>query len=458
MCDFRDITLDDRSLVELYTFRAGIANCDLAFANIFCWRDTYSPALAIIDGFLVIRFRAEDGCTSYMQPLGEGDFTRIIPVLHDDACARGARLRIAGLTAEGAELLRSRFGGRFAFSARRASDDYIYRADDLRSLHGSRYQPKRNHINRFMQLYGDLWRYDELTPELFGECMRLEAQWSLGHSGDGVTAERRAMEQAFANFGALGLRGGCIHVGDRMAAFTLGSAIDRSTFCIHIEKADTCFEGAFAVINKLFAESLPAHYTSINREEDLGLEGLRRAKLSYHPERLWRKFTAVSLQPDESECRSLWAECFGDDEEFIDSFIVEIYSRERMLTIVEDGRMVSMLHIIPMQSRYGRTAYIYGVATAAGFRRRGHAGRLLQRAVERVDSEGYDAAILIPAGGSLCSFYSRYGFSDAGLPVVFAGDFDFGTGAADLDRAMVRMRGGAAFDGDSSTLECTFAG
>ncbi|MDE6857151.1 MAG: phosphatidylglycerol lysyltransferase domain-containing protein, partial [Alistipes sp.] len=217
--EFRDISLADRATIESYTRRAGIRNCDLAFANMFCWRGLYRSQTAVIDGFLVIRFRI-DGSerTAYMQPLGDGDFGAVIPALRDDARQLGQRLRIAGLTEEGVAVLRRCGCGDFAFCSRRAAEDYIYRTDDLRTLSGRRYQPKRNHINRFTQLYD--YRYEELAPHMLAECMRLEALWRRVHTGADkeLNAEQRAMQEAFDNFDALGLRGGCIYVGGRMVA------------------------------------------------------------------------------------------------------------------------------------------------------------------------------------------------------------------------------------------------
>lgn len=440
MLTFRDLTLADRRTVESYTLRADTRNCDLAFANMFCWRDVYRPQLAVADGFLLIKFRVGgSGRVGYMQPLGDGDFSSVVPLLAADARSHGQRLRIIGLTAEGCAAVRR--CGEFAFVSRRAEEDYIYRAADLRTLAGRRYQPKRNHINRFVQSYD--YRYAALEPSMFDECMRLEGVWRSEHTSSGddaLTAEQQAMQEAFAHFGELGLRGGCIYVGDRMVAFTYGSAIDRRTFCIHIEKADTCYEGAFTMINRLFAESLPESFEWINREEDLGLPGLRRSKLSYHPAQLLHKYTALHLHADELACKRLWSECFDDDESFVDAFIADVYSRRRMLSVTDPtGRLVSMLHVIPMQSRLGRTAYIYGVATAPDSRGRGHASHLVREALVRIAAEGYDAAMLIPGSDGLREFYARSGFADTQLPVVFEGDFDFGTGDSSADRAMVRL-------------------
>ncbi|MDE6711102.1 MAG: phosphatidylglycerol lysyltransferase domain-containing protein, partial [Alistipes sp.] len=214
MIEFHPVRLADRATIERYTLPSGIRNCDLAFANMFCWQPVYRSAWAVVDGFLVVRFQIDGGARiGYMQPVGQGDFTRIVPALREDAHAHGQRLRLIGLTDEGREQLRRTQPGQFAFASDRALEDYIYRADDLRTLPGRRYQPKRNHINRFVAAYPD-YRYEELTPDRFAECMALEREWRRAHEGHAseLCAEQRAMQLAIDHFDELGLRGGCLSV------------------------------------------------------------------------------------------------------------------------------------------------------------------------------------------------------------------------------------------------------
>lgn len=445
MIEFHPVRLEDRSVIERHTMPSGICNCDLAFANMYCWQAVYHSAWAEVGGFLVIRFQIDGGeRIGYMQPVGEGDFGPIIPLLREDAHAHGQRLRIIGLTDEGCEMIRRMHPGEFAFESDRALEDYVYRADDLRTLPGRRYQPKRNHINRFSSEYPD-YRYEELTPERFQECMALEREWRKVHEGhtSELCAEQRAMQRAFEHFDELGLTGGCIYVGDRLVAFTYGSAVNDHTFDTHVEKADTEYDGAFTIINKCFAEHLPERFTLINREEDLGIDGLRRAKLSYHPAFLQHKFQAIHLHPDELACKELWQEAFGDDEAFIDSFLIRYYSRRRALTVEEEGRTVAMLHLVPFETELGRTTYIYGVATAQSARRRGLASQLLQQAMTLIAERGDAAAFLIPTPGEewLREFYGRFGLAgDTPVTFVTPDGFDFGTGDAATDRAMVWRR------------------
>ena len=407
MIEFKPVRLEDKQIIERHTMPSGILNCDLAFANMYCWQAMYHSAWAVIDGFLVIRFHIGGGeKIGYMQPVGEGDFAGIIPALRADAHAHGQRLRIIGLTDEGREMIRNMHAGLFAFESDRALEDYVYNAEDLRNLTGRRYQPKRNHINRFMSEYPD-FRYENLTRDRFAECMQLEREWRRAHEGhtSELCAEQRAMQRAFDHFEELEMLGGCIYVGDKLVAFTFGSAVNDHTFDTHVEKADTDYDGAFTIINKLFAEHLPERFTLINREEDLGIDGLRQSKLSYHPAVIQHKFTAI--------------------------------------------------HLLPFESQLGRTTYIYGVATAPEFRRRGLAGKLMGEAMRLIADRGDDAALLIPSEEWLRGFYAPYGFSGA-IPVTFASPdgFDFGTGDPSKDLAMVWRRDASA--PIPETLQCSY--
>ncbi len=443
MISFKPVELADKAAIEAYTLRSECRNCDMSFANIYCWRHFHQSAWAVVDEFLLIRFLLDGKQqVGYMQPIGEGDFSHLLPALAEDARQNfGAPLRLYGLCREGRRVLTESGRRDFAYDDDRALSDYIYLAENLRTLPGRKYQPKRNHLNRFTANYN--YRYEALSPRHFEECLKLNAAWRAARTNDSdseaMRHEELALKEAFAHWEELGLRGGVIYVEGQLAAFTYGSQINYDTFDCHIEKADTRYEGIFAAINKLFAEQLPAEFTYINREEDMGLEGLRRSKLSYHPELLWPKTTALQLQGDALACKTLWQEAFGDEESFIDRFLMHHYRSEQMLKIEAQGALASMLHLIPFEGEGGeRIGYIYGVATAAEFRNRGYATQLLQEAIERGREAGFDALALIPAREELRRYYERLGFAGQYPLHLHAADgFDFGTGTEEQDLAMI---------------------
>ena len=184
--------------------------------------------------------------------------------------------------------------GQFRFTADRDYADYLYLRSDLATLSGKRFQPKRNHVNKFKRTYAN-YAYTPITPDHIRECLLLEQEWCQANDCDkqeGTGNERRALTYALEHFDELQLTGGILHVEGQIAAFSFGSPINQDTFGVHVEKADTRIEGAYAMINYEFANHVPEQYTYLNREEDLGIEGLRKAKLSYQPTIILEKYIA----------------------------------------------------------------------------------------------------------------------------------------------------------------------
>ncbi len=442
MIEFKPISIEDKSTIESYTLCSSMQNCDLSFANMYCWQSTFRSEWAIIEGYLIIRFHIDGGDKlGYMAPIGKCgklNFAHLIPIIAQDAHSNGDRLTIVGLNDEGRQALRAIYQDKFAFYSDRNYEDYIYSRKDLELLQGKKYQPKRNHFNKF-KLYD--FEYRPLTPDLFDQCLELDRKWQNknNQSNTSFSSEQDALERAFQSFEKLNLIGGAILIENKVIAFTYGSAINEHTFCIHIEKADTNYQGAYTAINQLFVQNLPPQFEYINREEDLGIEGLRRSKLSYYPTSLQEKYNAIYLHYDEQQCKKLWIEVFGDDVNFVDEFIIKHYQRQNMLSMVDhSNNYVSMVHIIPFESEIGRCAYIYGVATHENYRGHGHASKLMTEAVAKITREGYVAALLIPSEKWLHGFYSRFGFKET-CKIYFQSynNFDFGTGDIERDIAMV---------------------
>ncbi|MDR2968203.1 MAG: phosphatidylglycerol lysyltransferase domain-containing protein [Tannerellaceae bacterium] len=294
--DFKPITLSDKEIITSYTFPGDFRNCDFSFANMCSWRFLYDSQFAVVEGFLVIRFFIEDKSrNAYMMPVGQGNLTRIISLLEKDALHQGHPLLLLGITPDAKKELEMAMPGEFHYIPERDYFDYVYLREDLVNLTGKRYQPKRNHINKFKKLYS--YAYMPITPELVPECLELESKWYKANrteeDREELSYERRSITYALKHFDELGLTGGAICQDHRIIAFSFGMPINHNTFGVHIEKADTGYDGIYALINQEFAAHLPEHYTYINREEDLGIPGLRKAKLSYHPHELLEKSAAV---------------------------------------------------------------------------------------------------------------------------------------------------------------------
>ena len=432
--DFHPVTVADKPLFGRYMHTSEEQNCDLNFANIFCWSDTYHSEVAEAEGFLVIRFD-NGGMKSYMQPVGYGDKCVIVELLRQDAAAQEVPLRLYGLSPAWREFLEEHYPSEFAFDAPRALCDYIYRTEDLAQLPGRKYQPKRNHLNRFVARYE--WSAEPLSRENIKDCIALNRKWLEGREmGDVERAEQQALCRAFDNFDTLGLRGMVLYANGKPAAFSYGTPINNKTFCTHAEKYDSTVEGAATMINRLMAQSLEEEFEFVNREDDLGLEGLRFAKTSYHPTLLLDKISALALSAEQCDMRQMWHDIFGDEYHEIDSFLVR-HDDATPFIYKEDGRVVSMLYVVPLQMWEERVAYIYAVATQPEYRGRGIASKLLGEALRCAEQSGeFDCAALIPSSTESKRLYERLGFVDTQCQMLFPAADYLGTGSTPHDLAM----------------------
>ena len=293
MIPFKDITLADKDTITSFTMKSDRRNCDLSFSNLCSWRFLYDTQFAVVDNFLVFKFWAGEQL-AYMMPVGTGDLKAVLWELIEDARKENQHFCMLGVCSNMRADLEAILPEQFTFTEDRDYADYIYLRSDLSTLKGKKFQAKRNHINRFRNTYPD-YEYTPITPDRIQECLDLEAEWCKVNNCDqqeGTGNERRALIYALHNFEALGLTGGILHVNSKIVAFTFGMPINHETFGVHVEKADTSIEGAYAMINYEFANRIPEQYIYINREEDLGLEGLRKAKLSYQPVTILEKYMA----------------------------------------------------------------------------------------------------------------------------------------------------------------------
>ena len=296
MISFKEITLEDKTIIEKYTLESQRRNCDLSFANICSWNFLYQTKYAIVNDFLVFRFYLGEQL-AYMMPIGKGDMKSVIELLVEDADAIGAKFYMVGVCTENKDELQIELPNYLSFSMERDYADYVYLRTDLATLKGKKYQSKRNHINKFKAQYPD-YEYKELTPQLVSECLKLEEEWCRANNCEEQTAlaaERKSMTFALNNMEALGITGGVLHVGGKIVAFTYGCIISNDTWDVCVEKADTTVEGSYTMINFEYANHIDPSFIYINREEDLGLDGLRKAKLSYHPIILLEKWIAEKI-------------------------------------------------------------------------------------------------------------------------------------------------------------------
>lgn len=292
---------------------------DCTFANIYLLRDKYDIQICRYRDFLIRRYSGKGARCGYTFPVGKGDIERALLKIEEDAKRRGEKLRFAFVTEEQKEILSELRPDGFIYESDAGDSDYVYLRSELAALSGKAFHKKKNHYSRFLRTYPEcefaqigcgnledaasvagMW-YNERCGE-GGEETKGTLNDGEGNSAEGeadrasLDIEYKAICEALANFQEMELRGGIIYVNSKPVAMTIASMTNDKVCNIHFEKVigEYAMSGGYAAINKMFAEQLEK-VEYINREEDIGIEGLRKAKMSYRPKLMLKKYSAVSV-------------------------------------------------------------------------------------------------------------------------------------------------------------------
>ncbi len=288
---FKMIELEDRDYIMGVINRYGPDTSEWSFTNLFIWRSHYRFQWSMSKEWLIVLCRGSDGESYALQPIGplsRFEVTRMLLrwLLEEkgEASARIERAdqRLVSELGEARDLL---------VEPTRDQFDYVYRSDDLIELAGRKYHAKRNHINKFRRSYS--FDYRPFNRGHLKSCLELADRWCEWRRCEddlNLVGEWDAVREALTHFEALKLEGGVILIQDAVKAFALGELLNDETATVHIEKADPDMEGLYAMINQQFCENAWQNIPYVNREQDLGEPGLRKAKLSYYPDHLVEKF------------------------------------------------------------------------------------------------------------------------------------------------------------------------
>jgi len=298
MLDFKNLELSDRDAVTPYLTADGAIMSDRTFASLYIWRKQYGVQICFKDDLLYFLSNDIGDRRTYYMPLclnGNCDLPRAMEEIEQDAAAHDQPWQVVLVTEAGKNAIEAAYPDKYAFVADRDGFDYIYRAEDLRALKGKKFQAKRNYTNRFKNLYEDRWEYRAIDPAADRELLHAYTlAWGRARSGDGYQEdyahELRAINEALDHYEALNMRGGMLLVDGKIVAYTLASVYADGIIDVLFEKADTAIDGAYPMINNQFAIHEFDGFELVNREEDMGIEGLRTAKLSYNPVQLTEKY------------------------------------------------------------------------------------------------------------------------------------------------------------------------
>ena len=420
---FSELTYETQDWVTKKLKEDQRALCEYSFASNYAWSPYFSLRLARFGESGIFRYMGEKH-DLFSFPFGgsEEDKLALLEQIMKLCEAEGETLEMAPLAQADYDFLRRHYPGQFLMAENRDMSDYIYEREKLVKLPGKKYHGKRNHIARFMD--ADDWCYEEITDANRADAKAMMDEWK-NRRADAWNVELEqefgAMTTALMEMKQLGLVGGLLRKVGQVVALSMGEPLNDDTFVVHYEKAFADVQGAYPMINQQFAEHAAEGYTFIDREEDTGDPGLRKAKLSYQPCRLEKKYTAIRSEvvfahPDDpqmvSDICNLWRKCF-DDGDFSDFYMKHRATEDNMLVIHRDGKPVSMASFLPAVYHTQKGAipvrYVYAVATLPEYRRQGLAKKILTCGSELWD----EPLVLCPADEHLYRYYGKMGFVQA---------------------------------------------
>ena len=271
-------------------------SCEYSFTDLFNWGHVHQTEVARMNDYGVIRSGFKE--FSYLYPFGRGDVRPVIEEMAADARKNNVNFTVSLILEPMKQELQTIFPGRFTFTEERDYFDYIYERESLVELKGKKLHAKKNHLNAFKTSNPD-WSFERITRENIDECWQMNQLWNEQNElslGSGLLKEQAALRSAFDHFFEEELVGGLIRTNGRIVAYSIGHPLNSDTFVVHFEKAFADVRGAYQMINQQFALHCCEGYRYINREDDTGLEGLRKAKLSYLPQILLKKYDAKLLE------------------------------------------------------------------------------------------------------------------------------------------------------------------
>lgn len=286
--EFREIKTDDKEKVRELLAYSDFRGCEYTFGNNFIWSKPYNIRIAFYKDFYFVESDGE-----FFYPAGRGDIREAISLLKEYSREQGKGLSLCTSPKSGMEYLKELYGDEIEIREKFDYFDYCYNREDLANLIGKKYHSKRNFINRFTQ---NNWSYEEISEKNIEDCCIVLDKWfkeNYDGKDSSMEDEIYASKQGLEHFRELDFTGGLLKVEGEPVAFTFGERINSDAFDVHVEKGLALYDGTYPMINKEFVKRIPADIKYINREEDMGEENLRKAKLSYHPVFMEEKFRII---------------------------------------------------------------------------------------------------------------------------------------------------------------------
>ncbi|MDK2562803.1 phosphatidylglycerol lysyltransferase domain-containing protein [Romboutsia sedimentorum] len=295
---FKEININSKEELDPYFDMIDYEACEYCFSTLYMWQHVYKTGYYIGEDFAVIVGEYEGDSFSILPLATKDKLPKVIEFVLKYFEKENKKIYFRGITEEVVEFLKNNYLNRFEYTQERDLFDYIYDGESLRSLQGKKNQKKRNHINYFLKEYDGRYEYKLLENDDFKECLDLMKEWTSNKEendefDEGMDDELSGIKKIFNDYDILKnkVKVAGIYVDNKLEAFTIGELLNENMALVHIEKANPNIRGLYPYINQQFIVNEFENVDFVNREEDLGIEGLRKAKLSYHPCRFVEKYT-----------------------------------------------------------------------------------------------------------------------------------------------------------------------
>lgn len=281
--EFRPIGLEDKKAIDEILVRSNPDICEYTFSNLYSWRSLYDLSVSLADGFILLRAN-KSGAKDYFEPIGLGGKGDIIKKI-----VREAGTSIIFVSGETKSLFEK--SPEYSIIQDKDNSDYVYETKELIELRGKKFDGKRNFIKRFRQQ--NEYEYAVIGEQNLPECVEFVERWCEFRDcskTESLAYEKTALLEMLKNYSYLGLSGGTIEIEGKICALALGEKLNKDTFVLHVLKSKAGITGLNQVMNQEFIAREASGYSFLNMEQDLGVEGLRKAKESYHPLKMINKF------------------------------------------------------------------------------------------------------------------------------------------------------------------------
>ena len=292
MLDFKNVEKSQIQNYKKYYDYTEAIGCEYNFVGAYLWNKEYKLKIAFYDDTLIkVYFMDDDTIWGYCMPSGK-NVGGAIEAIFQDAAERGQQAAFGYMSKRERDELENLYPDKFVFERSTTTQDYIYLSEDLASLAGKKFHAKRNHISKFYRTYENT-HFEEITLSNFADALKVAQLWCDENDLDfSEYGEYAVIKEAVENLDELNMKGLLLYVDGKPIAMTLGTEISKLCFDVMFEKALKEYDGSYSVICNEFAKRL-TEYKYINREEDLGIEGLKKSKLSYHPVIVYDRFDGV---------------------------------------------------------------------------------------------------------------------------------------------------------------------